>query len=218
MDATLSMPPDGNKNKSAAIIGMMIGALTLSCIIVALRMYTRTVLLKSTRWDDWTIVLALVLCIPSSYVKHVFADWGKIGTIIGTGLDFLEVLNGFGRHQYYLTDHQFQQFKKYTYGEWIQTFLTLMFTKISVCLLLLRISLSQRIIRPIYCLVYCLFVSTAILIVFWIFQCVPVDAAWDLAKQPDAQCFSMGKLQRIIISQASKFAFGTDSSVFLTPV
>ena len=27
---------------------------------------------------------------------------------------------GFGRPAYYLTEHQFQEFMKYTYGEWLQ--------------------------------------------------------------------------------------------------
>ncbi len=61
MDAPAHFPPDGNQNRTGPIIGMMIGALTLSCIIVGLRMYTRYFILKSVHWDDWTMVLALVL-------------------------------------------------------------------------------------------------------------------------------------------------------------
>ena len=129
----------------------------------------------------------------------------KLGTIVGTGLDFPEAHYGFGRHEYYLTDHQFHEFKKFTYGEWIQTFFTLMFTKVSICLLLLRISPSKSVIRPIQCLILFLVVTNIILSLLWILQCIPVDAAWDATKRQNARCFSKGQLQRIIMAQASTF-------------
>ena len=61
MDAAINISLGENENRRGSIIGMMIGALTLSCVIVGLRMYTRAMILKSVRSDDWTIVLALVL-------------------------------------------------------------------------------------------------------------------------------------------------------------
>ena len=128
----------------------------------------------------------------------------KLGTIVGTGLDFPEARNGFGRHQYYLSDHQVQEFKKYTYGEWIQTFFTLMFTKVSVCLLLLRISPGVCIVRPIQGLVIFLVMSNTILSLLWILQCIPIDGAWDFAKRQNANCFSNKQLSSIIMSQASE--------------
>ena len=129
----------------------------------------------------------------------------KLGSIIGGGLDVPEIRNGFGRHQYYLTDHQIQEFKKYTYGEWLQTFFTLMATKVSICLLLLRISPNKRIVRPIQSLIVFLVLSNVVLSLVWILQCIPVDAAWVATKQKSAKCFTQGQLQRVIISQASKF-------------
>lgn len=129
----------------------------------------------------------------------------KLGSIIGGGLDAPEIRNGFGRHQYYLNDHQIQEFKKYTYGEWLQTFFTLMVTKVSICLLLLRISPNKRIIRPIQSLVVFLVLSNVVLSLAWILQCIPVDGAWDATKQKTAKCLTQGQVQRVIISQASRF-------------
>lgn len=131
--------------------------------------------------------------------------WHKIGTIIGAGLDFPEIHYGYGRHEYYLNDHQIQEFQKYGYGEWIQTFFTLMFTKVSICLLLLRISPNKKIIRPIQGMVTVLIVSNIILSLLYILQCIPVYAAWDAMKKKTAKCFSKGQVQRIIISQACTF-------------
>lgn len=61
MGFQLLEPQDQNQNRKGPIIGMTIGALTISCVLVTLRMYTRLVIIKATRWDDWTIALALVL-------------------------------------------------------------------------------------------------------------------------------------------------------------
>ena len=36
------------------------------------------------------------------------------------GLIVPGIAYGFGRPSYYLTDHQFQEFMKYSYGEWLQ--------------------------------------------------------------------------------------------------
>lgn len=66
MSAQLSPPPDGNQNRTGRILGACLGFLVVSSIFVALRLYTRLFLTKSARWDDWTIVLALVLRSPSS--------------------------------------------------------------------------------------------------------------------------------------------------------
>ena len=59
---TQSPPPlDGNQNRTGEILGACIGFLVISFIFVVLRLYTRLFLIKSARWDDWTIALALVL-------------------------------------------------------------------------------------------------------------------------------------------------------------
>lgn len=125
-------------------------------------------------------------------------------------MGFVEIHEGFGRPQYYLTAHQLREFRKYTYGEWIQTFATLMFTKISICLLLMRIPTAKALIRPLQAAVVVLAVSNIIITVLWIVQCKPVDGAWD--NDATSTCFSRGQLLRIILAQAvisavSDFAF-----------
>ena len=55
-----SPPPDGNQNRTGELIGVCVGFLVVSFIIVILRLYTRLVLTKPPRWDDLFIVLALV--------------------------------------------------------------------------------------------------------------------------------------------------------------
>ena len=118
-------------------------------------------------------------------------------------MDVVEVHYGFGRHKAYLTAHQLQEFQKYTYGEWIQTFTTLMWTKVSICLFLLRIPFTKYLVRPLQIALGVLIVSNIILTVLWIVQCRPIAAVWD--KSIDGQCFSKGQVQGIIFAQACEF-------------
>ena len=117
-------------------------------------------------------------------------------------LDFVEVHYGFGRHKQYLTPFQLQEFKKYTFGEWIQTFATLMWTKVSICLFLLRIPFKKSFVRPLQAALVSLILSNVILTVLWIVQCRPVSAAWDSSIK--GQCFSKRQIECIIFAQASK--------------
>ncbi|KAI9762869.1 MAG: hypothetical protein M4579_000222 [Chaenotheca gracillima] len=185
METTISgPPPDGNLSKGPIIIGMTALWTGLAVVFVALRMTSRFFVLKSVGWDDWCIVAA------------------ALGTVIGAGLDFPEIHYGFGRHRYYLTDHQYREYLKYGYGEWIQTFATLTFTKVSICLFLLRIAISKALVRPIQTGIVILVVSNIVLTVLWVVQCRPIDAAWILQRRPTASCFSKGQMERIVIAQA----------------
>lgn len=115
-------------------------------------------------------------------------------------MDFVEIHEGFGRPQPYISQHQLREFRKYTYGEWLQTFATLMFTKVSICLFLMRIPTARALIRPLQAAVIGLIVSNLIITVLWIVQCRPLEGAWD--SEVKAKCFSRGQLQRIIMAQA----------------
>lgn len=182
----------GGVDLSPGIIGTLVATTTTCIVSVVLRFWVRGRLVKSIGWDDWTILLAL------------------IGTVIGTALGFVEIHEGFGRPQSYINQHQLREFRKYTYGEWLQTFVTLMFTKISICLFLMRIPTAKALIRPLQAAVVGLIVSNLIIVVLWIVQCQPLEGAWD--SDVKAKCFSRGQLQRIIMAQAvisvvSDFAF-----------
>ena len=117
-------------------------------------------------------------------------------------LDFVEVHYGFGRHKVFLTPHQLLEFQKYTFGEWIQTFATLMWTKVSICLFLLRIPVQKYFIRPLQAALVVLILSNVVLTILWIVQCHPVAAAWD--DSIDGKCFSKSQKEYIIFAQASK--------------
>ena len=172
--------------------------LVLVNVVLFLRIFTRVYIVHAFWWDDFTIILAV------------------LGNTIGAGLDFVEVHWGFGRHQQFLSPHDLQEFKKYTYGEWIQTFATLMWTKVSICLFLLRLPSSRPLKRPLQWAVAFLLFSNTILTTLWIMQCQPIHAAWDLK----GTCMSRGALEGIVLTQAiisvvSDFTFATLPILFL---
>lgn len=125
------LPRNGDENRQGGILGTTFTVTVLATVVVALRMATRIWLVRNVGWDDYTILFA------------------TIGIIIGCGLVVVQVHYGLGRHKFYLTKWQFIEFTKYSYGEWIQTFQTLMFNKLSICFLLLRIPVEKHFIRPI---------------------------------------------------------------------
>ncbi|KAL9599164.1 MAG: hypothetical protein Q9219_004031 [cf. Caloplaca sp. 3 TL-2023] len=175
-----SLPPDTDRH-TGILITCIIDT-SLAIVVVALRMTTRIGLIRRLGWDDWTILCALA------------------GHIVGLGFVATEVHYGFGRHRVYIGEWQYAEFLKFSYGEWIQTFQTLMFTKISICCLLLRIPIERYFLRPLQGAIVFLVVTNIILTFLWIFQCNPIRGAWN--KQTEATCFTDAQLQRIIISQA----------------
>ena len=168
-------------DQGGGIIATSFVVTILACLIVALRLATRIWLVKNVGWDDYTIIAA------------------TLGIIIGCCLVIVQVHYGFGRHRVHLTDWEYIEFTKYAFGEWIQTFQTLMFTKLSICFFLLRLPVKKRYIRPIQGTIGVLIVSNVILTFVWCFQCNPTDGAWN--KKKPAKCFTDAQLQRIILSQ-----------------
>lgn len=198
---SVAPPSQGNIDKGPAIVTVTCVIVGVTAIIVALRLAVHVWITKSMWWDDWTILFAIVRLYPISSPRTVSNSKIKIGNIIGAGLDIVEVHYGFGRSQDYLSKWQLIEFRKYTYGEWIQTFATLMWTKVSIGLFLLRIPVTKLLVRPLQAAIVFLLISNIILTILWIVQCRPINAAWD--RDVEGKCFSRGQLERIIISQAS---------------
>ena len=182
MSRPAPVPDSGDINRGGGLIATTVVVSTIASTAVALRLATRVWIVRSVGWDDYTILCA------------------AFGIIISSGLVIVQVHYGFGRHRYYLTKWQYVETQKYSYGEWIQTFQTLMFNKISICFFLLRIPVEKYLIRPIQAAIVVLIVSNIILTFVWIFQCNPIASAWN--KDTPGTCFTDAQLQRIIISQA----------------
>ncbi|KAL8826923.1 MAG: hypothetical protein Q9191_003497, partial [Dirinaria sp. TL-2023a] len=171
-----------HEDRGPGMIATTVVVSVLASVTVVLRLATRIWIVRSVGWDDYTILFA------------------AFGVIIGAALVIVQVHYGFGRHKGELSQWQYSEFQKFSYGEWIQTFQTLMFTKVSICFFLLRIPVERYLLRPIQAAIIALIVSNVVLTLLWIFQCNPIDSTWN--KNIAGHCFTDAQLQRIIISQA----------------
>ena len=112
------------------------------------------------------------------------------------------MINGLGRHEYYLTHSQRRNFKIIGWVDWMQTFITLMLTKTSICLFLLRIVDSRKIKIAIYALIGCLITFTTICVCLFLGVCRPLKAYWDVGV--DGVCLSDHQLESVVLAQGSK--------------
>ena len=97
----------------------------------------------------------------------------------------------------------------------IQTFLTLMCTKVSICFFLLRIPTSKAYIRPLKASIAALIISNIILTAIWIFQCSPVQLAWNASLS--GNCFGRQFLLNVVLAQAI-ISIISDFSLALFPI
>ncbi|KAI4228422.1 MAG: hypothetical protein LQ349_006553 [Xanthoria aureola] len=119
---------------------------------------------------------------------------------MGAGLITAEVIaGGLGRHSYYLQPSQRRLFAAIGWSDWIQTFITLMFTKISIALFLLRIVDSRKVRMAMYALIGCLVFFTTIFVCLFLGVCRPLKAYWNTGM--DAVCLSDNVFKNIVIAQ-----------------
>jgi len=85
------------------------------------------------------------------------------------------------------------------WGDWIQTFITLMLTKISICLFLLRIVDSRGTRLALFSLIGFLVLGTITCIALFLGICRPLNAYWDIGV--DAICLSDGQIEGIALAQ-----------------
>ena len=92
----------------------------------------------------------------------------------------------------------------------MQTFATLMWTKVSICLFLMRLPNGKRLLPTLQCAVAFLILSNTVLTTMWIMQCQPTHAVWD----SEGVCLSRAGKEGIVLTQAiisaiSDFSFAT---------
>lgn len=95
-------PPQGYQDASGGILATTILVTVIAIVLLILRLATRIWIVKRVGWDDWTILFAV------------------LGHPIGMALVIVQISYGLGKPVYYLTDHQYREFMKYAYGEWLQ--------------------------------------------------------------------------------------------------
>ena len=150
--------------------------------------------------------------VPKSRIVCSSVD--QLTTIIGAGFITAEVLNGLGRHEYYLTPSQKRNFQAVGWADWIQVFITLCLTKVSICLFLLRIVDSRKVVRGMYVLIGFMVLFSSIFIFLFIGICRPLKAYWDVGV--NGWCFSNPQVESIVIAQGGMTPALSSNAALLT--
>ena len=72
MASTLQEPAGGDVSRAPGLTAVTVIMTTVPLVTVCLRMYVRVHLLHATGWDDWAILLAMVILHSSTKVWELF--------------------------------------------------------------------------------------------------------------------------------------------------
>lgn len=129
---------------------------------------------------------------------------GQIVNLVGLGLVTAEVFNGLGRHMYYLQPDERRRFHLIGWLDWMQTFTAIMFTKISICVFLLRIKDDRTNKVFMYSLIGANILVTAVSCSLFLGFCRPVHAYWDAGVE--GKCFSKRQIMATVAAQGCSVA------------
>lgn len=180
-DQRLSQPPSGDDDQGWAILSVCWALVTAALVSTILRIWIRVRLTHNLSWDDGIMAIAMTT------------------TIMGASFVTAEVFNGLGRHEYYLEPSQRRNYQALAWADWVQVFITLLLTKISICLFLLRIVNSSKVTRFMYGLIGFMVLFTAVCVFLFLGICRPLKAYWDVGVQ--GTCLSDRQVESIVIAQ-----------------
>ncbi|KAF6228506.1 hypothetical protein HO133_008236 [Letharia lupina] len=178
---TFTRPPDGDVDKGWAILAICWAFIACAFISTMLRVWVRSRITHNLGGDDYVAVAAMMT------------------SLFGAGLITAEVLNGLGRHEYYLTSAQRRLFQVLGWADWIQTFITLALMKISICLFLLRIVDTKQVVRGMHVVISCITLFTAVSIFLFLGVCRPLRAYWDVGV--NGACLSNHQVESVVLAQ-----------------
>ncbi|KAL9134414.1 MAG: hypothetical protein Q9175_004396, partial [Cornicularia normoerica] len=164
MSATFQEPPGGRRNKGTAFLVVALMFTFIASIVVVLRVYIRIWIKRTFGGDDGFIIFSLLLA------------------IVSTAFTVPQVIAGYGQHVYYLSHHQLTEALKW---KWLATpplAFSLAASKISICLLLLRVLKQTQAKLNRYFLYAVIAILTIIAVPsvgYCLGQCRPVSKLWN---------------------------------------
>jgi len=173
-----SPPSDGDRNRSVGLIWMQTVLTAVATALVLARLYVRSTIVRKLGLDDLFIILGLIL------------------SIVTLALDGVQVHYGLGRHQYYLVFSQelmdgLTEAIKYGYITQMTLILSTMFTRVSICLFLLKIFGSRKVWKYGLYAIMAFAVTTNIASAVTVpVQCTPIEKLWN--PMVPGTCWSLG--------------------------
>ncbi|KAI1806828.1 MFS general substrate transporter [Daldinia bambusicola] len=157
------MPSGSFPNRGPAVFAVTIATLVLTSCIVAARLFCRIRIVRSVTWDDYFIVIAWVIAVALSFAIDLGAS------------------KGLGRHDQDIPDENWNTLRRSEYAFSVLYNPALMATKTSVLIFYLRLSKNtQKVLRlASWAVLVIVNLAGAVLTLINIFQCRPVQAAFD---------------------------------------
>ncbi|KAH7355703.1 hypothetical protein BKA66DRAFT_597566 [Pyrenochaeta sp. MPI-SDFR-AT-0127] len=172
-------PEEANYNNAPQILSITGSFFAAAASVVILRCYVRIKLLKVFGVDDYVMLFAMVMCAATFACFELRTDYGL------------------GMHMEAITAAKYEIYLKIIYVQSIVVMVGVSAVKVSIAFCLLRLSVQRTYARILYGSVVFIVLMTIACAGTLIFQCLPVEAAWDLSIRPppvgtgDAKCFSM---------------------------
>ncbi|KAF2472656.1 uncharacterized protein BDR25DRAFT_160792, partial [Lindgomyces ingoldianus] len=147
--------------------------LAISIIVVALRFYVRSCIVRRVWWDDWTVLAALSL------------------GIVNTSTVQVAINHGLGRHASAIEDPlQIMTAIKWDYISQPTCIMVPAFGRISLALLLLNFAGNTRFRRwLLWFLIVGQFIINSLTFIFILVQCKPIELLWD--KRVEGSCWDL---------------------------
>ncbi|KAF2738970.1 hypothetical protein EJ04DRAFT_573411 [Polyplosphaeria fusca] len=143
-----------------------ISLLTIALIIVLARVYIRTVTLRVFRLDDAFMVAAMLCSVVSCSI-------------------FLHVIElGMGKHIFAIPPENIPRLIKWNFMVGLVAPMSVCFTKISISVFLLPLTMRTRFRQFLWAVVVFLVIFTLFTFFTILFGCVPVSANWDFTQRP----------------------------------
>ncbi|KAI9152041.1 L-fucose-proton symporter [Paramyrothecium foliicola] len=171
-----NMDADGPvANRGPAVFAVSVATLVLASVFVAARMVCRYFIVKKLSWDDKVMALAWLI-----------AFWLSFTVCLGA-------VNGLGKHDVDIPEHQLPRLRRCEYVFSILYNPALMAAKTSVLIFYLRLAKHTQVVLRYASWATLIVVNVAgtVLTFMNIFQCSPVDAAWNVGLYENAQCIPL---------------------------
>ncbi|ORY18968.1 hypothetical protein BCR34DRAFT_609953 [Clohesyomyces aquaticus] len=188
----------GGSDIGPALLTISWTGLTLSIIVVALRFYVRFSIVRRLRWDDWTVLLAVILGILNASTIQLAVNQG-LGRHANTIKDSLQIMNAI----------------KWDYISQPTCIMVPTFGRISLALLLLTFAGTSRLRRwLLWSIIAGQFVINCLTFIFILAQCRPIELLWD--KSINGECWPLAFQEYFGYFQGS-FNTSTDFILAICP-
>ncbi|KAL4889542.1 hypothetical protein BDV59DRAFT_117000 [Aspergillus ambiguus] len=189
-------------DRSAAVRAVAAVFMSFACTAVLLRCYVRIRLVRAFGWDDITMLIA-----TGFYIMFSACMIG--GSLYGTGKHFTE-----------LTAHQSVVAMKYWFLCDLGYALASILSKVSVCLLLLRVLIAPAHRTIIYVVTAITVITGIVFFIFCLVQCSPPSFFWERFWEDETISGSCGHLTAIevMLYLFSAVSASFDFTVALLPI